>query len=64
MPDLYLRLRITEIIKETPDAFTYRLENTSPEPVIYQAGTSTRGRQFAAKHAEAIFLNAPSIEVM
>ena len=38
MPDLYLRLRITEIIKETPDAFTYRLENTRPEPVIYQAG--------------------------
>lgn len=38
MPDLYLRLRIAEIIRETPDAFTYRLENTSPEPVVYQAG--------------------------
>jgi len=42
------------------------LSEPSPQrtPVIYQAGTSTRGRQFAAKHAEAIFLNAPSIEVM
>jgi ring-1,2-phenylacetyl-CoA epoxidase subunit PaaE len=38
MPDLYLRLRITEIIKEAPDAFTYRLENTAPEPVVYQPG--------------------------
>lgn len=38
MSDLYLRLRITDIIRETPDTFTYRLENTGPEPVIYQAG--------------------------
>jgi ring-1,2-phenylacetyl-CoA epoxidase subunit PaaE len=35
---VYLRLRITDIIKETPDTFTYRLENTGPEPVAYQAG--------------------------
>ena len=34
MDDLYLQLRITEIIKETPDAFTYRFENT----ITYQAG--------------------------
>jgi len=38
MPELYLRLRITDIIKETPDAYTYHLENTGPEPVVYQAG--------------------------
>jgi ring-1,2-phenylacetyl-CoA epoxidase subunit PaaE len=38
MPDLYLRLRITGIIQETPDTYTYCLENTAPEPVIYQAG--------------------------
>lgn len=38
MPDLYLRLRITDIIKETPDAFTYHLENTGPGRLIYQAG--------------------------
>jgi FMN-dependent oxidoreductase (nitrilotriacetate monooxygenase family) len=26
-------------------------------PVLYQAGTSTKGREFAAKHAECIFMN-------
>lgn len=34
MDELYLQLRIKEIIKETPDAFTYRFENT----ITYQAG--------------------------
>jgi ring-1,2-phenylacetyl-CoA epoxidase subunit PaaE len=34
MDELYLRLCIKEIIKETPDAFTYRFENT----LSYQAG--------------------------
>ncbi|ADG99033.1 putative monooxygenase [Segniliparus rotundus DSM 44985] len=29
-------------------------------PVIYQAGASTRGVQFAAQHAEAIFLASPT----
>jgi ring-1,2-phenylacetyl-CoA epoxidase subunit PaaE len=38
VPDLYLRLRIIDVIRETPDAFTYRLENTGPEKVVYQAG--------------------------
>lgn len=35
------------------------LSEPSPQrtPVLYQAGTSARGRQFAARHAEAIFLN-------
>jgi FMN-dependent oxidoreductase (nitrilotriacetate monooxygenase family) len=34
------------------------LSEPSPQrtPVLYQAGASTRGRQFAAKHAECIFL--------
>lgn len=36
MSELYLQLRITEIIKETPDTFTYRF--TTEEPVVYQAG--------------------------
>jgi FMN-dependent oxidoreductase (nitrilotriacetate monooxygenase family) len=27
-------------------------------PVLFQAGTSSRGRQFAAKHAECVFLGA------
>ncbi|GJE43400.1 LLM class flavin-dependent oxidoreductase [Methylobacterium soli] len=35
------------------------LSEPSPQrtPVLYQAGTSSRGRLFAARHAEAIFLN-------
>lgn len=31
-------------------------------PVIYQAGTSERGREFAAKHAECVFISAPTSE--
>ncbi|MBA9025628.1 LLM class flavin-dependent oxidoreductase [Peribacillus huizhouensis] len=31
-------------------------------PVIYQAGTSERGREFAAKHAECIFVGGPTPE--
>ena len=38
MQDLYLRLRITAIIKETPDTYTYHLESVTGEPVIYQPG--------------------------
>jgi FMN-dependent oxidoreductase (nitrilotriacetate monooxygenase family) len=29
-------------------------------PVLYQAGSSDRGREFAARHAEAVFLSQPS----
>ncbi len=29
-------------------------------PVLYQAGASTRGRAFAAKHAECVFINGPT----
>ncbi|MBT9503505.1 MAG: LLM class flavin-dependent oxidoreductase [Burkholderiaceae bacterium] len=29
-------------------------------PVLYQAGSSTRGRQFAATHAECVFVNGQS----
>lgn len=29
-------------------------------PVIYQAGSSDRGREFAAEHAEAVFVSQPS----
>lgn len=32
-------------------------------PVIYQAGASTRGRGFAGKHAEAVFINSPTKEL-
>jgi alkanesulfonate monooxygenase len=33
-------------------------------PVIYQAGTSSRGRDFAARHAECIFISGPSKKVI
>jgi FMN-dependent oxidoreductase (nitrilotriacetate monooxygenase family) len=45
----------------------YRLDaihlcEPSPQrtPVLYQAGTSERGRAFAARHAECVFVNASS----
>src|SRR6201999_4256674 len=42
------------------------LSEPSPQrsPVIYQAGASSRGRQFAAEHAEAIFTAAPTKEIL
>ncbi|MDX2156361.1 MAG: LLM class flavin-dependent oxidoreductase [Hyphomicrobiaceae bacterium] len=42
------------------------LAEPSPQrtPVLYQAGASTRGRQFAAKHAECIFLAEQSTEAL
>src|SRR5436305_48614 len=33
-------------------------------PVLYQAGASTRGREFAAAHAECVFINGPSKQVV
>src|SRR5215831_17174940 len=33
-------------------------------PLIYQAGASSRGRQFAATHAECVFVNGPSKQVI
>jgi len=33
-------------------------------PVLYQAGASTLGRQFAAEHAECVFINGPSKKVI
>ncbi|MFO1027712.1 MAG: LLM class flavin-dependent oxidoreductase [Acetobacteraceae bacterium] len=37
------------------------LSEPSPQrtPVLYQAGSSPRGREFAATHAEAVFINGP-----
>ncbi len=39
------------------------LAEPSPQrtPVLYQAGASTRGRQFAATHAECVFVNGESM---
>src|ERR1035437_6684545 len=33
-------------------------------PVLYQAGTSPRGRQFAAQHAECVFMSGPSAKII
>ncbi|MBN8927737.1 MAG: 5,10-methylene tetrahydromethanopterin reductase [Rhodospirillales bacterium 69-11] len=42
------------------------LSEPSPQrtPVLYQAGASARGRQFAADHAECVFINGPSQKVI
>jgi FMN-dependent oxidoreductase (nitrilotriacetate monooxygenase family) len=42
------------------------LAEPSPQrtPVLYQAGSSPRGRQFAARHAECVFVTGPSPEVV
>lgn len=39
----------------------YHLSEPSRQrtPVLYQAGTSGRGRKFAARHAECVFIGAP-----
>ncbi len=39
------------------------LSEPSPQrtPVLYQAGSSTRGRRFAATHAECVFVNGQSM---
>lgn len=33
-------------------------------PVLFQAGSSARGRDFAARHAEGVFMKAPSIKAL
>jgi len=33
-------------------------------PLIFQAGASSRGQTFAAKHAECVFVNAPSKKII
>ena len=33
-------------------------------PVLYQAGTSSKGRDFAARHAECVFISGPSAKVI
>jgi alkanesulfonate monooxygenase len=45
---------------------TIHLSEPSPQrtPVLYQAGTSPRGRQFAAKHAECVFMSGPSAKII
>lgn len=33
-------------------------------PVLYQAGASSRGRRFAARHAECVFVGGPTIPIL
>ena len=42
------------------------LSEPSPQrtPVLYQAGSSPRGRQFAARHAECVFVTGPRPDVV
>jgi long-chain alkane monooxygenase len=44
----------------------FNLSEPSPQrtPVLYQAGASRRGKEFAAKHAECIFVSAPSSAIV
>jgi len=44
----------------------YHLSEPSPQrtPVLFQAGASNRGVDFAAKHAEAVFITGPSKNVV
>jgi long-chain alkane monooxygenase len=44
----------------------FNLSEPSPQrtPVLYQAGASRRGRDFAAKHAECVFVSAPTAAIV
>jgi len=44
----------------------FNLSEPSPQrtPVLYQAGTSRRGKDFAARHAECVFVSAPSAGIV
>src|ERR1700693_5293687 len=44
----------------------FHLSEPSPQrtPVLYQAGASRRGKDFAAKHAECVFVSAPTVAIV
>jgi alkanesulfonate monooxygenase len=61
----------SKVHRVTHEGNNYRLNaihlaEPSPQrtPLLYQAGTSPRGRQFAAKHAECVFMSGPSAKVI
>jgi alkanesulfonate monooxygenase len=61
----------SKVHRVTHEGSNYRLNaihlaEPSPQrtPVLYQAGTSPRGRQFAAQHAECVFMSGPSAKVI
>ena len=60
--------KIHRIVHEGPH---FRLDaihlcEPSPQrtPVLFQAGASARGRDFAARHAECVFINGPSKKIV
>jgi alkanesulfonate monooxygenase len=61
----------SKVHRVTHEGPNYRLNaihlaEPSPQrtPLLYQAGTSPRGRQFAARHAECVFMSGPSAKVI
>jgi len=60
--------RIHRVVHDGPhfkvDAIHLCEPSPQRTPVLYQAGASTRGRQFAAQHAECVFINGPSQKVI
>jgi FMN-dependent oxidoreductase (nitrilotriacetate monooxygenase family) len=60
--------KIHRILHEGPyfkvDAIHLCEPSPQRTPVLYQAGASSRGRQFAADHAECVFVNGPSKRVI
>jgi FMN-dependent oxidoreductase (nitrilotriacetate monooxygenase family) len=66
-----LYTRPEKVHKVVHEGENYRVDaihlcEPSPQrtPVLYQAGASTKGRQFAARHAECVFLLGPSKQVV
>jgi FMN-dependent oxidoreductase (nitrilotriacetate monooxygenase family) len=63
--------RPDKVHRITHDGTYFRLDavhlcEPSPQrtPLLYQAGASSRGRAFAATHAECVFINGPSKQVI
>lgn len=60
--------RVHEIRHEGPHFSMQGTHYAEPSPqrtpLLYQAGTSKRGKEFAARHAECVFLSAPSAQVI
>jgi long-chain alkane monooxygenase len=60
--------RIHRILHEGPhfkvDAIHLCEPSPQRTPVLFQAGASRRGRDFAARHAECVFINGPSKKVI
>jgi FMN-dependent oxidoreductase (nitrilotriacetate monooxygenase family) len=60
--------RIHRILHEGPhfkvDAIHLCEPSPQRTPVLFQAGASKRGRDFAARHAECVFINGPSKKVV